>query len=353
MRIFAVIASLLMLAAAPAFADPVCDQSKININDVFTGKDPVNGIREGAPRMKGAAPYTEDKAGFFIDAHRELADLRSYCRQPEWPDYMKPDAMKATLVAAAKGQPSRFCSSGGRVDAPSAPELILTWMQDEETQGFAHRIKETSNSYDPFRQDDWDAATHLQEASWLRDVAKILADNCDSKDAPRAALAAATSGVKFSQENVNFVACVKAREPMQAQYKAFDTLAGAGGDAKKLKAALADIEKAATPVRKACKPSEEGLREVNYAVASRVVRTRFLDAPDCQAKVMAMSAIRTDRMNAITAPDQLEPILVDFRAAAKEAKKACKNESAVDTWAGFVEWIAKRNLTRINWTPAQ
>ena len=66
MRIWVLVGAMLAgMWAAPAMADPVCDQAKINLEDIRSGKDHVNGIPEGRPQMAGlcAANRREGRAG--------------------------------------------------------------------------------------------------------------------------------------------------------------------------------------------------------------------------------------------------------------------------------------------------
>jgi hypothetical protein len=91
----------------------------------------------------------------------------------EWPAHIQPATIKPVLIAAAKADPARYCSpapEGGF----SAVSFIEARYKDEAITANRHRVKETSNSYDPFRQTDWDAQTHFNEASYLREVSSAL-----------------------------------------------------------------------------------------------------------------------------------------------------------------------------------
>ena len=191
MRILVLAAAMFAAVfAAPAMADPVCDQARINLEDIRSGKDHVNGIPEGEPQMKGEKAYEADMGAFYIDAFREMGDIRVYCGANEWPAYVQSAAVKAALITAVQADPARYCAPAPE-EGFSAVSFIQNRFKDEAIIAFSHRIKETSNSYDPFRQKDWDSQTHFSEASYLREVSQVLSASCAPSDNARLALAEA------------------------------------------------------------------------------------------------------------------------------------------------------------------
>lgn len=344
MRYLVLAASLFAaVLAAPALADPVCDQAKINLEDIRSGKDHVNGIPEGQPQMKGEAAYEGDMAAFYVDAFREMSDLRFYCPAKEWMAYAQPAAVKTALLAAVQAAPTRYCSpapEGGF----SAVSFIQARFRDEAVTAFGHRIKETSNTYDPFRQADWDSQTHFNEATYLREVSQALAASCAPNDDARLAQAASETAIGIATDNLAFVDCVKAREGYAPQIKAFDTLAP-GKDVKALKTALTALEKAAKPVKAACKKSEEGAKEIDYVIASKKMQIDFIEIPGCREAAIKMNEVRQS-FNEMDKPAR-QAALPQMRKAGKDTKKACRNDPAPETWADFVAWITEKNLSRL------
>lgn len=345
MRILVLAAAMFAAVfAAPAMADPVCDQARINLEDIRSGKDHVNGIPEGEPQMKGEKAYEADMGAFYIDAFREMGDIRVYCGANEWPVYVQPAAVKAALITAVQADPARYCAPALE-EGFSAVSFIQNRFKDEAIIAFGHRIKETSNSYDPFRQKDWDSQTHFSEASYLREVSQVLSASCAPSDNARLALAATETAIVIAKENMAFVDCVKAREAYAPQIKAFDTLVP-GQDAKALKAAYAALEKAAKPVKTACKKSEEGSKEIDYVVASKKMQIDFIEIPGCRDAAIKMNEVRQSFSTMDKAARQAA--LPQMRQAGKDTKKACKNDPAPETWANFVAWITEKNLSRMS-----
>ncbi|MFT3725587.1 MAG: hypothetical protein QM773_18615 [Hyphomonadaceae bacterium] len=344
MRILVFVGAVLAAVfAAPAMADPVCDQAKINLEDIRSGKDHVNGIPEGQPQMKGEKAYEADMAAFYIDAFREIGDIRIYCGAKELPAYVQPAAVKTALIAAVQAAPARYCSpapEGGF----SAVSFIQARFKDEAITAFSHRVKETSNSYDPYRQIDWDSQTHFSEASYLREVSQVLSASCVPNDEARLAQTATETAIVIAKENMAFVDCVKAREGYAPQIKAFDALVP-GQDAKAMKAAYANLEKAAKPVKTACRKSEEGAKEIDYVIASKKMQIDFIEIPGCREAAIKMNEVRQS-FNGMDKAARLAA-LPEMKQAGKDAKKACKNDPAPETWANFIAWIAEKNLSRL------
>lgn len=344
MRILVFVGAVLAAVfAAPAMADPVCDQSKINLEDIRSGKDHVNGIPEGQPQMKGEKSYESDMGAFYIDAFREMGDIRVYCGAKEWPAYAQPAAVKTALLTAAQADPVRYCSPAAE-GGFSAVSFIQTRFKDEAITAFSHRVKETSNSYNPFRQQDWDSQTHFSEASYLREVSQVLSASCMPNDEAKLALAAAETAIVIAKENMAFVDCVKAREGYAPQIKAFDALVPSQ-DAKAMKTAYAALERAAKPVKTACKKSEEGSREIDYVIASKKLQIDFIEIPGCRDAAIKMNEVRQSFSGMDKAARQAA--LPQMKQAGKDTKKACKNDPAPETWANFIAWITEKNLSRL------
>jgi hypothetical protein len=141
-----------------------------------------------------------------------------------------------------------------------------------------------------------------------------------------------------------FIDCVKAREGYAPQMKAFDALVP-GQDPKALKTAYAALEKAAKPVKTACKKSEEGSKEIDYVIASKKLQIDFIEIPGCREAAIKMNEVRQSLNGMDKAARQAS--LPKMREAGKTTRKACKNDPAPETWANFIAWIAEKNLSRL------
>ncbi len=349
-----VVAALGLTFGAPAFAqDVVCKQSLANLQDVKDGKNPPSGIDENIVRLKPSGDYkaAADEAAFAIDAYREHGDVRHYCPKAKWPAEVKSENLKKALTAAAKANPPVFCG-GGQIEA-SVPHFTRTLFNNAGPLFFQDRADQLQGKLDttasPWNQE---ADRHLADAEWMLEIVNDLDAVCPNGQAALD-MGSAKISVKtardFAKDNVDFLACVKARDAWQPQMKAFETAATAGDQAA-MNAAYADIVKAAGPVNAACKASEEGTRENAYLVASRRVRILMLSTPGCREAAQNMSVIRGN-MNAM-GKQSVPQYAADLRTAAKAAGEACKDPSA-QTWGEFVAWIGEKNVWRTYDKPKQ
>ncbi len=350
-----IIGSLAALAAAGVLAasaggqvvyDPKLDACGLSISylaQIRDGADDPKGI-ESYPRIKAEKGYRTDQeeALYLFDGYTEYADVRANCEPAKWPAEVKVEGLRAAIQAAVNDSSDALCGAG--TDGAETPASIIPkWLANPEVRWFHDRALELNNQIDLMNPETDSMDRHLSESEWLRDVAKELVAACKPNDAVKPALAAAELSLKVAKDNDAFRDCVKARDGYKPQLTAFDAAARTQ-DAKAMKAAYAALDTAAKPVKNACKPSEEGAKEIDYILASRKMQISFLEVPGCRDAAKLMNDQRT-AMNA-TAKADIPAAATRLRKAAKDARKACKNDPAPQVWGEFVAWIAVKNLTR-------
>lgn len=346
----AVFVALIATMPPPSAAQVVVDQkldacglSLSFLRQIRDGADMPKGV-EIHPRLKAENGYKTDleKQLYLFDGYREFGDVRVNCKPELWSDEIKPASLKAAVTAAAKAAPERFCAAGAE-GAETPASLIPKWLADPEVTFFRDRALELNNQL-PLSPEYIQLDRRLAESGWLREASQALVAACKPNDAVKPALAIADRAFKVATDNDLFSKCVKARDGYKPQMTAFDAAAQTQ-DPKAMKAAYAALETAAKPVKAACKPSEEGAKEVDYILASRKMQIGFVEIPGCRDAAKLMNDQRT-AMNT-TAKEDLPAAAAKLRQIAKDAKKACKNDPAPQVWGDFVAWITEKNMTRL------
>ena len=335
-------------AVAQSFDRPAsCEAALANLEAVRTGKQfPPSGSRPDLWRLRAKGGYSMPAAApyFAVDAFREHGDVRALCPPAKWPAGVKPEGLKTALAVGVKADQDMFCGKGaGNYDAPY---LILRLTGDAGVKGFADRILELQGALTP-GETVQTAARHASDYAWLHEVAGDIADACGNGKDLNSAIAqtSANAAVNFAKDNVDFVACVKSREPiLKAAMTEFDDAAKANDQAK-MEAAYPKLEAAYATAKPGCAASKEGAMENDYVLASKKMRILFITTPGCRDAAVTINNLRQST-NGTKSRRSIDDYARLIREAGKTAAATCKDPSP-QTWAEFVAWIAVANKYRL------